>query len=67
MGLHEEYQGAWNVANSQGVVFRLNLHIPCHISASFHRVTMIIKGINNSSSDGIDVGSLSMSNNEAMG
>ena len=25
-GLHDEYQGAWKVATSQGVVFLLNLH-----------------------------------------
>jgi len=25
-GSHDEYQGAWKVATSQGVVFLLNLH-----------------------------------------
>ena len=44
MGLHEEYQGAWKVASNQGVVFRLNLHIKCHDSASIKEVTISVKG-----------------------
>lgn len=44
VGLHEEYQGAWNVASSQGVVFRLNLHMQCHVLASFNEVTIRSQG-----------------------